>query len=216
MLGDNRSFISGIYKLGAIVSRKLPKNWKGQKIICRMRTIIIVIFIVILPSCFLDPTSNIYDGLPIDIIQLDKTVDEAIEKYGEESNFIQGIACGADTAWHVNYFYFNNGIVIISTTIEGSELDHDLRQSKIEEIGILYPANVTTNKGINIKDDSLPEIIEMYGKPEKNDTNKISFILHYFSQGISFDCNRKDKSIERIAIYKKGEVPDFSYYSKTD
>ncbi len=180
-----------------------------------MRTMIPLLITTFLQSCFWDTsTPNIKTGQLIEIIQLNKSVKEAIEKYGEQTDFTQGIVCGTDTAWHTNRFYFSNGIVIISTTIEGSEPDNNLTKSKIEEIGILYPANATTDKGINLKNDSLSKIIKTYGKPAKKETNKNSIILHYFSQGISFDCDRNVESIKRIAIYKKGGYPDFYYWAK--
>jgi hypothetical protein len=147
-------------------------------------------------------------------LNLNMTVQRAIDKYGKQSDFNQGIACG-DITYHTNRFYFtNSNTVILSSTIEGSEMDRDLTKSEIDEIGILYPANATTDKGIILKTDSLNKIIKTYGNPEKYKESKDNLYLHYYSQGISFDCDIHNHTIERIAIYKKGKQPDFYYWRK--
>jgi len=152
-------------------------------------------------------------GLGVNGLNLDMTVQSVIDKCGKQSDFKEGIACGETTTYYTNrLFFLNNKIVVLSTTTGGNE--EDLKKSQIKEIGILYPANAITDKGIYLKTDNLYRIIKMYGKPEKEEIHPNNIYINYYSKGISFDCNRHNNSIERIAIYKKGEEPDFYYWNR--
>ncbi|KOY87819.1 hypothetical protein AD998_18260 [bacterium 336/3] len=152
-------------------------------------------------------------GQGVNGLNLNMTVQSAIEKCRKQSDFNRSIACGETTTYYTNRFFFlNNKIVVLSTTTGGNK--KNFTDSQIEEIGILYPANAITDKGIHLKTDNLYRIIKTYGKPEKEETHPNNIYLNYYSKGISFDCNRHNNSIERIAIYKKGEEPDFYYWNR--
>jgi hypothetical protein len=158
---------------------------------------------------------TVKEGQSVDGLQLEKsTIVNASDKYGKEYKFIEGIIDYEDqAAVHINRFYFSNGIIAISLTEEGSEQEKNLRKSVIAEIGILYPTNATTDKGVSLKTDKLEKILKIYGQPEKQKTWQNNKDLHYYSKGISFCCNNEDNHIEKIAIYRNGREPDFSYWN---
>ena len=134
-------------------------------------------------------------------------VQDAIEKYGVNNGFSQGIACG-DHDYYTNRFTFSkHGVTVISETID----NEDRKQSLITKIGITYPCNAVTEMGISFENDNIDKIIAVYGYPEKSDTSTKHIEIHYGSKGISFKCDRTTKSIKTIEIYPKGENPDFVY-----
>ncbi len=142
-------------------------------------------------------------------------IQDAFNIFGDNDEFDQSLACGEAIAYHKNRFmFFKHNMVVMSNTIEGSDIEKDLAKSEISNLGILYPAKAVTEKGIKLKTDNLDKIIKIYGKEEGKVIMKNNIYLHYYSQGISFDCDRADKSIERIEVYKKGGIPDFWYWRK--
>lgn len=151
-----------------------------------------------------------FDGLKIN----KSNIEDAINKYGKNEDFSQGIVCG-NISYHTNRFKFQeHNIVIISTTIEGSTEDSDLIDSKISNIGILSPNNAITSEGIHIMIHNYNRIIDVYGEPESIESWNSNTYIHYYSRGISFDCNNNDSSIRKIEIYQKDEIPDFYYWMK--
>lgn len=156
----------------------------------------------------------IKEAQSVDGLVLEKsTIGNVTEKYGKEMKANQGIIDYENrAAVHINRFYYSNNIVVISLTDEGSEESKNLKKSVISEIGVLYPTDATTDKGIRLKTDNFEKVIKVYGQPEKQEIWKNSKDLHYYSKGISFCCNNADNHIEKIAIYKKGRHPDFYYW----
>lgn len=144
------------------------------------------------------------DGL----ILLNSTVQTAISKYGRNTDFTQGIACGEHTYFTNRYSFSRQGITVIT---ESSD-DENSKTSVITNIGVSYPCNAETEEGINLVKDNLDKILKVYGKPEKTDSTKVSTVdIHYNAKGISFRCDRKKRNILKIEIYYPGTFPDFWY-----
>jgi hypothetical protein len=160
-------------------------------------------------------TIDIHAGQEVDGLILGKnTIQDAINKYGKHEEFSQGISCGK-VSYHTNRFHFlKSEFVIISRTEERSEQDKNLPTSEIIEIGVLNPSDAKTEKGVKLMTDDYDDIIKFYGDPEKRQVYKSETNLHYYSLGISFACSNQDKSIQKVAIYKKGKEPDFYYWRR--
>ena len=181
-----------------------------------MKTLFLILTTYLLFTFSSDQTTlSIKEGESVDGLVLEKnTVGNVTDKYGKEIKSNQGIIDYENrAAVYINRFYYSNNIVAVSLTDEGSEESKTLTKSVISEIGILYPTDATTDKGVNLKSDNLEKIIKVYGQPEKQQTWKNNKDLHYYSQGISFCCNNADNHIGKIAIYKKGQHPDFYYWN---
>ncbi len=134
-------------------------------------------------------------------------VQDALEKYGENSGFSQGIACG-DHDYHTNRYTFSKqGVTVISETID----NEDRKQSPITKIGITHPCNAVTEMGISFERDNIDKIIAVYGSPENSDSSSKYIEIHYTIKGISFKCDRVTKSIQKMEIYSTGRNPDFAY-----
>ena len=175
-----------------------------------MKTALLFLFSNFLLALSSDQTTlRIKEGERVDELVLGKsTVANAIEKYGKERKSDYGIIDYVNkAAGHINRFYFSNNVVAVFLTDEGSE--KDLKNSIISEIGILYPSDAITDKGISLKSDNLEKIIRIYGLPEEEEKNWRARDLHYYSKGISFSCDDSDGHIQKIAIYEKGQRPRF-------
>jgi hypothetical protein len=182
-----------------------------------MNTIIGFLTSFLLVTLNFDTTDfTVIEGQRVDGIVLgESTVANAVDKFEKEIKTDRGIIDYESRAVYINRFYYSNNFVVVSFTEEGSKESKQVGKSVISEIGILYPANATTEKGINLKSDKFEKIIKIYGQPEQQVTYKNNKNLHYYSLGISFCCNNADNHIEKIAIYKRGQHPDF-YYWKED
>lgn len=147
-------------------------------------------------------------GQEVDGLKLNNSsVQAAIAKYGNITSFSQGIACG-DHDYYTNRFTFSKqSITVISETID----DEDEKRSPITKIGVSYPRNAETTEGISLIRDNSDKVAKVYGKPEKVDTSNTFVDMHYTSKGISFRCNRTEKTIQKIEIYEAGVSPDFWY-----
>ena len=147
-------------------------------------------------------------GEQVDGLKLKNSkVQDALEKYGENSGFSQGIACG-DHDYHTNRYTFSKqGVTVISETID----NEDREQSPITKIGITHPCNAVTEMGISFERDDIDKIIAVYGYPDNSDSSSKYIEIHYTTKGISFKCDRTTKSIKKMEVYSIGKNPDFAY-----
>jgi len=175
------------------------------------RTVKIIFYIISLltvSSIEFNKPLQIKAGKEVDgLILGNTTVQDAIKKYGPETKFTQGIACGAHDYFTNRFSFSKNGITIISETID----KEDKGKSKILKIGISGPFEAVTEKGIELKHDNLDKIVEQYGKPESTDTSKTFIDVNYNAKGISFRCDRYQKYILGIEIYLTDSSPDYWY-----
>jgi hypothetical protein len=147
-------------------------------------------------------------GQEVDRLRLQYSpVQTAIVKYGKNTDFTQGIACG-DHDYYTNRFTFSKqGITVISETVD----NEDEKMASITKIGVSYPCNAETEQGISLLRDNSDKVIKAYGEPEKVESSKSFVDIHYTSKGISFRCDRAKKNILKIEIYLSGTNADFWY-----
>ena len=146
-------------------------------------------------------------GLEVDQLRLGRSLAaDAFRKYGNNTGFTQGIACGYQD-YYTNRFHFSQGITVITETINRA----DKIMAPITKIGVSYPCNAETSEGINLLRNNSDDIIKIYGKPETTYVSQTFIDLHYTSKGISFRCCKAEKDIRKIEIYVPGSSCDFWY-----
>lgn len=141
-------------------------------------------------------------------------IKKVYDKFGKEEEFSRGVSCGTNSLYTNRFAFYKKNLVFISTTVVGSMKVNDLKKSIISNIGILHPEGAITDMGVNLKSDNYDKIIKLYGKPEKERIWKNCIDIHYYSKGISFECEINKKSIRKIEVYKKGGKPDLYYWRK--
>ncbi len=148
-------------------------------------------------------------GQEVDKLKLNKSIAQAaFLKYGNNTDFSEGIGCGFEHDYHTNRFSFSlQGVTVISRTIDNEVKKNAL----ITNIGVYFPCDAETEDGISLTRDNVDQIINVYGNPEAIDTSRTFMDINYKSKGISFSFDIRKTNILKIEIYEVGLTPDFGY-----